>query len=98
MGWQRGAGNTPVVATTDEAAVHDRATRPRPAARSGTVTLDLDREGVAVTTDEGDRPRASSAEHREDVVRRLLGAGLSPDLLRALLPGFATLIDELDEA
>jgi hypothetical protein len=32
------------------------------------------------------------------VVRRLLAAGLSPDLLRALVPEFTSLIDDLAEA
>jgi hypothetical protein len=62
------------------------------------VTVDLDREGVAVTADDGDRERASTEEHREDVVRRLLASGLSPELLRAMLPEFGPLIDELTGA
>jgi hypothetical protein len=66
-----------------------------PPARRGVVTVDLDREGIAVTDHVGGHQRVSSEEHRENVVRRLLAAGLSPDLLRALMPEFASLIDEL---
>jgi hypothetical protein len=62
------------------------------------VTVDLDREGIAVTADDGGRERVPTEEHREDVVRRLLASGLSPELLRAMLPEFGPLIDELTEA
>jgi hypothetical protein len=69
-----------------------------PPARRGVLTVDLDRKGLSVTTHEGTQERASTAEHREDVVRRLLTAGLSPELLRALVPEFTSLIDDLAEA
>lgn len=59
--------------------------------------MDVDREGIAVTDHDGDQRRASCEEHREDVVRRLLAAGLSPRLLHGLMPEFSALIDELSE-
>jgi hypothetical protein len=81
--------------SSDEVVVHDDAGRRWPRARRGVVTVDLDREGATVTTPDGERRRVSMAEHREAVVRRLLQRGLSPRLLRALLPEFRALIDEL---
>lgn len=39
-----------------------------------------------MTGSDGDRQRVSVAEHREDVVRRLLERGLSPDVIRLLTP------------
>lgn len=81
--------------STDEVAVQDDTGRRWPRARRGVVTVDLDRDGATVTTPGGERRRVSMAEHREAVVRRLLQRGLSPRLLRALLPEFRTLIDEL---
>jgi hypothetical protein len=69
-----------------------------PRARRGVLTVDLDREGLSVTTHEGDRERVTTAAHREDVVRRLLASGLSPELLRALVPEFTSLIDDLADA
>ncbi|WP_052667239.1 hypothetical protein [Nitriliruptor alkaliphilus] len=62
------------------------------------TTVDLGRDGTTVTTPSGVRRRVSVAEHREDVVRRLLQRGLSPRLLGALLPEFRSLIAELTEA
>ena len=58
--------------------------------------MDVGRAGVAVTT--GDGRRVSIAEHREDVLRRLLQRGLSPRVLAALLPEFRALIDQLGRA
>lgn len=42
--------------------------------------------------------RMSQAAHRVEVVRRLLDAGLTPATLRAMLPEFTPVIDELAEA
>ena len=41
--------------------------------------------------------RMSQATHRVEVVRRLLDAGLTPATLRAMLPEFIPVIDELAE-
>ncbi|MEX1162483.1 MAG: hypothetical protein WEB03_02775 [Nitriliruptor sp.] len=46
-------------------------------------------------TSDRERPRVGVAEHREDVLRRLLLLGLSPRLLRALLPEFRSTINRL---
>lgn len=75
--------------------MHDDEARRWPPTRSGHVTVDLDRAGIVVTTPDGDRRRVSIAEHREEVLRRLLRRGLSPRILNALLPEFRSLIDEL---
>lgn len=86
--------------STDETGVtvHDDGTGRWPPARPGTTTIDLGRHGTTVTTPAGERRRVSVAEHREDVVRRLLQRGLSPRLLGALLPEFRSLIAQLTEA
>lgn len=63
--------------------------------RHGGVTVRTAREGVAVSTIERDRTRVPVAEHREDVVRRLLLLGITPRLLRALLPEFRPIIDRV---
>jgi hypothetical protein len=73
----------------------------------GRLTVHVAGEGVAVSEDErpADRPtdvpadeptdRPTVAEHREDVVERLLERGLSPQGLRSLLPEFGDVIDRL---
>ncbi|MEX1177507.1 MAG: hypothetical protein WEB09_03510 [Nitriliruptor sp.] len=48
-----------------------------------------------MSTIERDRTRVPVAEHREDVVRRLLLLGITPRLLRALLPEFRPIIDRV---
>jgi hypothetical protein len=75
--------------------------------RRGRLTVHVAGEGVAVSEDErrADRPRSeptdeptdgpSVAEHREDVVRRLLERGLSPRALRSLLPEFGDVVDRV---
>lgn len=78
--------------------MHDDEQGRWPPGRPGRVTVDLGRDGIAVTSRDGERRRVSIAEHREDVVRRLLQRGLSPRALSALLPEFRTLIDQLTRA
>ena len=39
--------------------------------------------------------RADPRQHREDVIRRLLGRGVSPGTLRTVLPDFRSIIDRL---
>lgn len=60
--------------------------------------------GVEPTRDQGavividavaEDERMSQADHRVDVVRRLLDAGLSVATLRAMLPEFVPVIDKL---
>lgn len=78
--------------------MHDDEQGGWPPGRRGRLTVDLGREGIAVTSPDGERHRVSVAEHREDVVRRLLRRGLSPRALSALLPEFRALIDRLTRA
>jgi hypothetical protein len=52
-------------------------------------------EGVAVSAMEQEAVRVPVLEHREVVVRRLLLLGLSPTVLRTLLPEFRPLIDRI---
>lgn len=59
------------------------------------VEIRLPNDGVAVASTELEPRRVSIADHREDVVRRLLSRGLSPRLLRAILPEFRALIERL---
>jgi hypothetical protein len=51
-----------------------------------------------VTSPGGEDRRVSIEEHRADVVRRLLAAGLTPRLLTALLPQFRRLIEQLSSS
>lgn len=72
--------------------MHEDGTHRRDTTRQTRVTVHLAGEDVAVSASEHDPARSISA-HREDVVRRLLRRGLSPHLLRALLPEFGQVID-----
>jgi hypothetical protein len=46
--------------------------------------------------DDVDRAREDVVRHREDVVRRLLERGLSPRLLRELVPEFDAVVDRVE--
>lgn len=84
-------------------AVHGDGTLGWDRSRRGRLTVLVAGEGVAVSDDGRRADRTSDeptdgptvAEHREDVVRRLLERGLSPRVLRSLLPEFGDVIDRL---
>lgn len=68
----------------------EAATSPAP---DDTVIVDLERGEIAVTDRHGGRQRVPMDEHRPAVVRRLLARGLTPTILRRLLPELRPVID-----
>lgn len=54
------------------------------------------RTQVRVPTPDGEEVLVDPRSHREDVVERLLGRGVSVETLRRLLPEWAGLIDRVD--
>ena len=73
-----------------------------PQAAGGGIEVTVDLQGtdqaVAVPTPCGDEVLVDPREHREDVIRRLLGLGVTPRCLRTLLPGWSLLITRVARA
>lgn len=57
--------------------------------------VDLVTEQLHVSSPLGQTVTVSPEMHREDVVRRLLANGLSPETLHQLLPTWTSLIDQV---
>jgi hypothetical protein len=73
----------------------DDAVAARPSPPEGRLTVDLGRGERIVTDRDGPSIRVTTRAHREAVVRRLLGRGLSVQALVILLPGWRGLIEQV---
>lgn len=60
------------------------------------MLIELSRQKLRLVTARSART-TDVISHREDVVRRLLQRGLSPETLRVILPDFRDLIDRLSD-
>jgi hypothetical protein len=79
-------------------AVHEDGTLGRGTARHDRVAVRLAGDGVEVSASERAPTTRSVVGHREDVVRRLLERGLSPQVLRGLVPELGAVIDRVADA
>jgi hypothetical protein len=78
-------------------AVHEDGTLNRGPARHDRVAVHLAGDGVEVSASGCAPATRSFVGHREDVVRRLLERGLSPRVLRSLVPEFGAVIDRVED-
>lgn len=67
-------------------------------AHEAEMTLRIDLERRQIVDTELECCRQAVARHRDDVVSRLLTAGLSAATLRAILPDFGPIIDRHTDA